>query len=126
MLAGWMNSAAGLCSHWVTRIVRAISAMRAVRRLVSRLGVQPICPASPAQVSPPLPLLVERGMELGEVPAEPTVRTRVRQPHVPNVQSRTGEELLRCLPEPAQQVERVLARRLARAPSRETATPHSG
>ena len=52
-------------------------------------------------------------MELGEVPAEPAVRARIRKPHVSDVSSRTGEELLRCLPEPPQQVERVLARRFA-------------
>ncbi len=52
-------------------------------------------------------------MELGEVPSESTVLAWVREPHVSDVQSRTGEELLRCLPEPAQQVERVLTRRLA-------------
>jgi hypothetical protein len=51
-------------------------------------------------------------MELREVPAEPAVRARVWEPHVCDVQSWTGEELFRCLPEPAQQVERVLARGL--------------
>ena len=88
--------------------------MRAVRRLVSRLGVQRelLGQSRPGQPLP-LPLLVERGMELGEVPAEPAVWAWVREPHVSDVQSRAGEELLRCLPKPAQQVERVLARRLA-------------
>ena len=43
-------------------------------------------------------------MELGEVPAEPTVRAWVRKPHLSDVPGRTGEELFRYLPEPAQQV----------------------
>lgn len=39
--AGCTNSAAGRLSHWVRRMVSSMSAIRAVRRLVSRLGVHP-------------------------------------------------------------------------------------
>ncbi len=46
-------------------------------------------PALPGQSRPgqppPLPLLVERGMELGEVPVEPTVWAWLREPHVSGV-----------------------------------------
>ena len=48
--AGWMNVAAGTPSHWVTRIARSRSARRAVRRLVSRPGVQCSSSASAAHV----------------------------------------------------------------------------
>ncbi len=47
-----MNAAAGRPSHWVTRIARSMSASRAVRRLVNRLGVQPISAASSPQERP--------------------------------------------------------------------------
>jgi hypothetical protein len=47
-----MNSAAGFPSHCVTRMVRSMSAMRAVRRLVNRFGVQPSSCASPDHVRP--------------------------------------------------------------------------
>jgi hypothetical protein len=82
--------------------------------LVSRLGVQPICSASPAQVSP---CRCRSSLSTAWSWAR-SQRSRlsgppVREPHVSDVQSRAGEKLLRCLPDPAQQVERVLTRRLA-------------
>ena len=45
-----MNAAAGCPSHCVMRIARSISARRAVRKLVNRLGVQASSWASSAQV----------------------------------------------------------------------------
>ena len=68
-----MNVEAGFPSHCVTRMARSMSARRAVRRFVNLLGVQlSLWPARPGQVVSNA-LLVERCVQLAEVPSKPAV-----------------------------------------------------
>jgi hypothetical protein len=57
-----------------------------------------------------LTLLVEPGVELVQVPPQPAARSWIRQPHVTDVDDRTGEKVLRRPAEPAEHEQRVLAR----------------
>ena len=74
-----MNAAAGRPSHCVIRSTSARSASLAVRRLVSRAGVQPMMAASFAQVSPwSFSLLVQCGVQVRQVPPQPLPRPGLR------------------------------------------------
>ena len=115
-----------LCSHWVTRMVRARSAWRAVFRLVRRFGVQ----SSLGQLGPGQPLApafcVHRDEEFTQIPPEPGVRTGLGQGGVADLHHQTGQELLGRLSEPAQHEQRVLTRSLATGAESRNAPPQSG
>jgi len=107
-----MNSAAGFASHWGDphRQAHVRQASGPQIGQPARRAAEFLRQLRPGKTAL-LALLVERRVELVQVPPEPAARSWLRQLDVAHVGDRTGEELLRCPAEPAEHAYACLGQR---------------